>query len=83
MSQIENYALGSALDANWGWWERIDILSRSLDMFVVRGVSTITTLICEDLARNDPCQELVRGVGPNLVVALLMDGPQLRDRVEQ
>jgi hypothetical protein len=37
-------------------------------------------LICEDLARNDPCQELVRGVGPNLLIALLMDGPQLKDR---
>ena len=78
--QIESYALGSALDAGRGWWERIDILSRSLDMFVLRGVSTVTTLICEDLARNDPCQELVRGIGPNLVVALLMDGPQLKDR---
>ena len=79
-SQIETYALGSALDVNRGWWERIDIMSRSLDMFVLRGVATVTTLICEDLARNDPCQELVRGIGPNLVVALLMDGPQLKNR---
>ncbi|WAC59637.1 hypothetical protein [Brevundimonas sp. SL130] len=79
-SQIEAYALGSALDASLGWWEHIDILSRSLDIFVLRGGATVTTLICEDLARNDPCQELVRGVGPNLVFALLMDGPQLRDR---
>jgi len=78
--QIETYALGAALDANFGWWEHIDILSRSLDMFVLRGASTVTTLICEDLARSDPCQELVRGIGPNLVVALLMDGPQLTDR---
>jgi hypothetical protein len=78
--QIETYALGGALDANFGWWEHIDILSRSLDMFVIRGASTVTTLICEDLARNDPCQELVRGIGPNLVVALLMDGPQQANR---
>jgi hypothetical protein len=79
-SQIDAYALGSALDANSGWWEKIDILSRSLDVFVLRGGATVTTLICEDLARNDPCQELVRGVGPNLLIALLMDGPQLKDR---
>lgn len=78
--QIEAYALGSALDVNRKWWEGIDILSRSLDIFVLRGNSTITTLICEDLARNDPCQELVRGIGPNFVVALLMDGPQRNDR---
>lgn len=79
-AQIEAYALGSSLNANHGWWERIDILSRSLDMFVLRGNATVTTLICEDLARNDPCQELVRGIGANLVVALLMDGAQLKDR---
>ncbi len=78
--QIEAYALGSSLDVNRKWWEGIDILSRSLDVFVLRGNSTITTLICEDLARNDPCQELVRGIGPNFVVALLMDGPQRSDR---
>jgi hypothetical protein len=78
--QIETYALGSALDVNRGWWEHIDILNRSLDVFVIRGNATVTTLICEDLARNDPCQELVRGIGPNFVVALLMDGPQRQDR---
>jgi hypothetical protein len=37
-------------------------------------------MICEDLARVDPCQELLRAVGPNLVVALLMDAPQLATR---
>lgn len=79
-SQIETYALGSALDINRGWWEHIDIVSRSLDVFVIRGGATVTTLICEDLARNDTCQELVRGIGPNFVVALLMDGPQRPDR---
>ena len=79
-SQIEAYALGSALNVNRGWWEHIDILSRSLDVLVLRGGATVTTLICEDLARSDPCQELVRGIGPNFVVALLMDGPQIRSR---
>lgn len=79
-SQIENYALGSALDVNRGWWEHIDILSRSLDVFVLRGGATVTSLICEDLARSDPCQELVRGIGPNFVIALLMDGPQMASR---
>ncbi len=78
--QIETYALGASLDVNRGWWEHIDLLSRTLDVFVLRGGASVTTLICEDLARNDPCQELVRGIGPNLVVALLMDGPQRKDR---
>ena len=79
-SQIQTYALGASLDPNYGWWENIDILSRSLDVYVLRGTTTVTTLICEDLARHDPCQELVRGIGPNLVFALLMDGPQLKAR---
>lgn len=33
-----------------------------------------------DLGRQDPVTEVIRAVGPNLVVALLMDGPQLRER---
>jgi hypothetical protein len=79
-SQIESYALGSALDSNVHWWEEIAIESRSIDIFTIRGSATITTLICEDLARHDPCQELIRAIGPNLVIALLMDGAQLPQR---
>lgn len=40
----------------------------------------LCVLICEDLARPDPVANLVRAVGPNLVIALLMDGPQTRER---
>ena len=40
----------------------------------------MATLICEDLARVDPVQAVIRSVGPNLVIALLMDGPQLERR---
>src|SRR5687768_17746605 len=41
------------------------------------------SLICEDLARQDPIAELVRHVGPTLVVTILMDGPQLKNRSEE
>lgn len=78
--QISGYALSSALPPPSFWWERLDILSRSIDVFVFRKDSTLTTLICEDLARVDPCQELVRSIGPNLVVALLMDSAQIKER---
>ncbi len=37
-------------------------------------------LVCEDLARLEPVGEVLRSVGPTLVVALLMDGPQLSGR---
>jgi hypothetical protein len=78
-SQIDAYGL-AGLGVDKSWWEELTILSRSLDMLVYRGNTTLTTLICEDLARVDPCQAVVRAVGPNLLIALLMDGPQLGAR---
>ena len=78
-AQLQSYGL-TGLDQTKSWWERLDILSRSLDLLVYRGKSTLTTLICEDLARVDPCQAVVRAVGPNLLIALLMDGPQIGER---
>jgi hypothetical protein len=74
-SQINQYALN--LDPAKSWWEHISLLSRRF-MFVSldRGL-VASVLICEDLARPDPVGDLLRAVGPNLVIALLMDGPQL------
>ena len=42
--------------------------------------ATATVLVCEDLARSDPAQKLLRAIGPKLIFALLMDGPQLKTR---
>lgn len=53
---------------------------RSLEFINVDGWLTLATLICEDLARPDPVTEMIRSVGPNLVIALLQDGPQLASR---
>ena len=77
--QIKSYGL-TELDERRSWWENLTILSRSLDVLVYRGTSTLTALICEDLARVDPCQAVIRAIGPNLLIALLMDGPQLDAR---
>ena len=79
-SQLKIYGLDESLKGASSWWEKLDIRSRTLDVHVFRGESTLTTLICEDLARVDPCQLLLRAIGPNLVIALLMDGPQLPGR---
>jgi hypothetical protein len=78
-TQLKAYGLTN-LAEDKSWWEELTILSRSLDLLVYRGNTTLTTLICEDLARVDPCQAVVRGVGPNLLIALLMDGPQIGSR---
>lgn len=78
--QIVQYGLGSCLDVASNWWEHIPIGNRDLHFVVLDNWLTVCPLICEDLARQDPIAELVRAVGPNLVIALLMDGPQLPSR---
>ena len=78
--QIRCYSLGDALDPNRSWWEDVVVHRRELNFFVFGSASCFTTLICEDLARVDPGQKVLRAVGPNIVFALLMDGPQLVSR---
>jgi hypothetical protein len=78
--QIEQYHLGPALDPNRRWWEAIDVSSRHLTFVGIRDWLTLCPLICEDLARPDPVASLLRAVGPSLVIALLLDGPQLATR---
>jgi hypothetical protein len=79
--QVEGYALDfDDDDDNDQWWEDIDVGNRQLPFFGLRKDMSVTTLICEDLARADPAMNVIRAVGPNLVIALLMDGPQLETR---
>ena len=79
-SQISQYGLGSLLDPEIEWWEHIDLEDRCFLFAPIRRDMLLSVLICEDLARPDPVGDLVRAVGPNLVIALLMDGPQLKSR---
>lgn len=78
-TQIVNYQLGGRFPASRGCWEHIDLPRRVLH-FVTLNATTWTVLLCEDLARQDPAADLIRAVGPNLLIALLMDGPQLSGR---
>ena len=78
--QIEDYGLTGALNPANDWWEDVDLLSRRVDFTVFRRSSVIAAMICEDLARVDPCQQLLRAIGPNIVVSLLMDAPQYKTR---
>jgi hypothetical protein len=79
-SQNRDYGLGGALPGGRYWWEQIELRSRALNVFHFRESSTFAALICEDLARLEPVHALVRAIGPNLVIALLMDGPQVSPR---
>ncbi|MFT3838946.1 MAG: hypothetical protein QM723_18345 [Myxococcaceae bacterium] len=78
--QIRNYELTPVLHPDVRWWEDIAIPKRYLNFITANGWLTVSNLVCEDLARQDPVLQLLRGVGPTLVVALLLDGPQLKGR---
>ena len=79
-SQMNAYGLGGLLDNDRPSWENIILDKRKVGFFQVNSWLTYCTLVCEDLARQDPLARLVRSVGPNLVITLLSDGPQLPNR---
>lgn len=79
-AQIQTYHLGSSLHPSKKYWEAIDVKKRTVRFVSVNDWLTMCHLICEDLARHDPVTQVVRSVGPNLVVSLLLDGPQLAAR---
>jgi hypothetical protein len=78
--QIRQYRLCRALDRRKLWWEAIGLGERTLNVVGVGAGITLAPLVCEDLASLDEVAELVRSMGPSLVVALLLDGPQLASR---
>jgi predicted amidohydrolase len=79
-SQIRQYSLAGALNPSRKWWEAMDLPDRTLTVIAPNEWLTLCPLICEDLAQLEPVSEVIRGLGPTLVVAVLMDGPQLDQR---
>jgi hypothetical protein len=77
--QVEQYHLGGALHPHIRWWEAIDVPRKAIQ-FVEVAELVLTTLVCEDLAHNDDIAQLIRSVGPTLVMNMLLDGPQLPSR---
>ena len=78
--QIEAYNIAGALHPSVRWWEAMDIPKRTVHILDLGGGVTVAAVICEDLARLDGVAELLRSVGPTLVLTLLLDGPQLASR---
>lgn len=79
-SQIVQYGLGGQLDPERFWWEHTRTGGRDLAFVALFPWLSLCALVCEDLARQEPVAKLVRSVGPNMIIALLMDGPQLAVR---
>lgn len=78
--QIRQYHLARSLDPRKLWWEAIGVRERALHVVDVGARITTAPLVCEDLASLDEVADLVRRMGPSLVVAVLLDGPQLAQR---
>lgn len=79
-SQIRAYNLASKLDPGKKWWEDIGVSRRSLVTLNTPDGIKLCPLVCEDLARQEPVAQAVRAIGPNFVISLLLDGPQLKSR---
>jgi hypothetical protein len=78
-SQIYQYHLGGVLHPSVRWWEATEVPRRAIE-FVEVAELTFVSLACEDLAQHDDIAQLVRSVGPTVVFAVLLDGPQLASR---
>src|SRR5262249_25613712 len=79
-AQLRQYHLTRSLAPKKVWWESIDIRERIQHIVDLGGGLTVAPLVCEDLARLDEVADLVRRIGPSLVVSLLLDGPQISPR---
>lgn len=78
--QVIDYGAAFRLSPEYDWWENINISRRTLNFWSFRQHSILATLICEDLARTDPAQQVIRSIGPSLLISILMDGPQFKGR---
>jgi hypothetical protein len=93
--QIEQYHIGTALHPKTKrgkksgakakgepmvWWEGFKVQRRQLSFLAPNAWLNLCPLVCEDLAQFEPVSEVIRGVGPTLLIALLLDGPQLEVR---
>src|SRR5215471_12564445 len=79
-SQIEQYHLAAALSPGVRWWEAMAVPRRAVQVVELDEGVTMVSLVCEDLARLDEVADLLRAIGPTLVVTTLLDGPQLASR---
>jgi hypothetical protein len=58
----------------------MEVPRRRVQFLELGGGITIVAVVCEDLARLDAVADLLRTVGPTLVLTVLLDGPQLTSR---
>jgi hypothetical protein len=79
-AQILQYHLAGRLSSHTRWWEAMEVPRRSVQFVELGDGVTLTSLVCEDLAQTDEVADVIRAVGPAIVVTPLLDGPQLSSR---
>ena len=79
-NQIEQYHLDAALSPGVRWLEAMEVPRRAIQVLETGEGFTLVSLVCGDLARLDEVANLLRTIGPTLVVTTLLDGPQLASR---
>jgi hypothetical protein len=79
-TQIYQYHLGGALHPHVRWWEAMDVPRRTVQFVELGDEISLVSLVCEDLAQIDDVAEVIRSVGPTVVVTPSLDGPQLTSR---
>ena len=78
--QIDQYHLGGTLHPRIRWWEAIEVPRQSVQVIEVGEGSTVVSLVCEDLAQIDDVADVLRSIGPMVLIIPLLDGPQLSSR---
>ena len=78
--QLSQYGLTGALSGAHDWWEDLSIQQRQQVILLAAPWLSIAPLVCEDLAQEDPSADMLRAIGPALVLAALLDGPQHPER---
>src|SRR5262249_25417265 len=78
--QIDQYQLGGSLHPHIRWWEAMDVPRRTVQFVEGGDGVTLAFVVCEDLAQIDEVAEVLRSVGPTIVITPLLDGPQLSSR---
>jgi hypothetical protein len=79
-TQVKQYELEASFPGNKLWFEYCTASQRRMTVMAPNSELALTALICEDLAQQEPVSEIIRGIGPSLLLALLSDGPQLTSR---
>ncbi len=79
-SQLNQYKIAGRLSVSKRWFENSFITQRRLTVVSCAPWLAVTPLICEDLVQQQPVAPIIRGIGPSLIVAMLLDGPQTEKR---